>query len=138
MQDALCNNVINLLTNMPASSYEMLMPQEEVEYNSEAVDVIINFLENKLSSSEGTSHETISPVLSVLTEGARTHKIMRKHIRMRVLPPLRDVMKKPEEGNKTRNKLCRLLTGVNTQLRDLVAEFLFVLCKENGSYSLYL
>lgn len=134
MQEALCNNIINLLTNMPASSYEMLMPQEEVEYNSEAIDVIINFLENKLSSNDGNSYEALFPVLTVLTEGAKTHKILRKHIRMRVLPPLREVMSRPEEGNKIRNKLCRLLTGVNVQLRDLVAEFLFVLCKENGRF----
>ncbi|XP_065225602.1 synembryn isoform X2 [Planococcus citri] len=131
VQDKLCSNIINLLTNMPANSYEMLMPQEEDEYNSEAIDVMINFLENRLSSSEGASYENLSPVLQVLTEGSRTHKFLRKHIRMRVLPPLRDVMKKPEEGNKIRNRLCRLLTGTNTHLRDAVAEFLFVLCKEN-------
>lgn len=134
VQDKLCSNIINLLTNMPASSYEMLMPQEEDEYNSEAIDVIINFLENRLSSSEGASYETLSPVLNVLYEGSRTHKFLRKHIRMRVLPPLRDVKKKPEDGNKIRNRLCRLLTGTDTQLRTAVGEFLFVLCKENGTY----
>lgn len=132
MQDLLIKHIVNLLTNMPHSSYEMLMPQEEVEYNGEAVDVIINFLDRQLSNCENMTYENLSPVLIVLTEGSRSHKIMRKYIRSRVLPPLRDVKTKPEEGNKIRNKLCRLLTNTNTSLRDLVAEFLFVLCKENG------
>lgn len=132
MQDTLCSNIINLLTNVPVTSYEMLMPQEDDEYNLEAVDVIMNFLDNKLSNGDAISFETVSPVLTVLTEGARAHRVLRKHVRMRVLPPLKDVKKKPEEGSTLRNKLVRLLTSVNTPLRDLVAEFLFVLCKENG------
>lgn len=132
MEEILCRHIINLLTNMPICSYEMLMPQEEVEYNCEAIDVLIDFLDNKLSSNEGKSFEALSPVLIVLKEGARAHKILRKHIRNRVLPPLRTVKTKPEEGDKLRNKLCRLLTCANTELRDVVAEFLFILCKENG------
>lgn len=133
-QDLLIKHIINLLTNMPHSSYEMLMPQEEVEYNGEAMDVMINFLDRQLSNSEGISFENLSPVLIVLTEGSRSHRVLRKYIRNRVLPPLRDVKTKPEEGDKLRNKLCRLLTSTNTNLRDLVAEFLFVLCKENGEF----
>lgn len=134
LEKELHKHIINLLTNLPVSSYEMLMPQEEVEYNWEAIDVIINFLDYKLSSNEGKSFETLSPVLKVLTEGSQFHKVLRKHVRNRVLPPLRNVKSKPEEGDTLRNKLCRLLTSTNTKLRDAVAEFLFVLCKENGNY----
>ena len=32
-----------------------------------------------------------------------------------------------------RNKLCRLLTSPVTDVKDLVADFLFILCKENVS-----
>lgn len=39
--------------------------------------------------------------------------------------------KRPEEGDTTRNYLCRLLTTPCTQVRDLTADFLFILCKEN-------
>ena len=42
-------------------------------------------------------------------------------------------MKRPEEGTSLKAKLCKLLTSPITKLRDLVAEFLFVLCKENGT-----
>ena len=41
-------------------------------------------------------------------------------------------MNKPEEGSTLRNKLCKLLTTPITNVRDLNAEFLFVLCKEKG------
>jgi hypothetical protein len=40
-------------------------------------------------------------------------------------------MNRPEEGTTLRAKLCKLLTSPITELRDLVAELLFVLCKEN-------
>jgi len=43
-------------------------------------------------------------------------------------------MNRPEEGTTLRAKLCKLLTSPITELRDLVAEFLFILCKENGTY----
>jgi hypothetical protein len=43
-------------------------------------------------------------------------------------------MNRPEEGITLRAKLCKLLTLPLTELRDLVAELLFVLCKENGTY----
>jgi hypothetical protein len=41
-------------------------------------------------------------------------------------------MKRPEEGSTLRNKLCKLLTIPIIEVRDLTAEFLFVLCKEKG------
>ena len=55
-------------------------------------------------------------------------------MRNRVLPPLRDVTRRPELGNSLRNKLCRLMTSPVNQIDVLVAEFLFVLCKENGKF----
>lgn len=138
MEEMLHRQIINLLTNLPISSYEMLMPQEDVEYNWEAIDVIVNFLDNKLSSNEGKSFEALSPVLKVLAEGSQHHKVLRKHVRNRVLPPLRDVKSRPEEGETLRNKLCRLLTSPNTNLRDAVGKFLFILCKENGKICMFL
>nr|XP_033816110.1 synembryn-A-like isoform X2 [Geotrypetes seraphini] len=51
----------------------------------------------------------------------------------RVLPPLRDVKNRPEVGNALRNKLVRLMTHVDMDVKHCAAEFLFVLCKENVS-----
>lgn len=47
-------------------------------------------------------------------------------------------MNRPEEGTTLRAKLCKLLTSPLIELRDLVAELLFILCKENGNSSIYL
>lgn len=49
-----------------------------------------------------------------------------------MLPPLRDVKSRPEVGGALRNKLVRLMTDIDTDVKDCAAEFLFVLCKESG------
>ena len=49
-----------------------------------------------------------------------------------MLPPLRDVRNRPEVGNSLRNKLVRLMTHIDTDVKHCAAEFLFVLCKESG------
>ncbi|KAG2456000.1 RIC8A protein, partial [Polypterus senegalus] len=51
----------------------------------------------------------------------------------RILPPLRDVHTRPEVGSTLRNKLVRLMTHVDTDVKQCAAELLFVLCKENVS-----
>lgn len=53
-------------------------------------------------------------------------------VRAKVLPPLRDVKNRPEVGNTLRNKLVRLMTHTDTDVKDCAAEFLFILCKESG------
>ncbi|KTG35079.1 hypothetical protein cypCar_00029534 [Cyprinus carpio] len=48
-----------------------------------------------------------------------------------ILPPLRDASTKPEEGSTMRNRLVRLMTHLDTELKHCAADLLFVLCKEN-------
>lgn len=76
--------------------------------------------------------ELLSPILMALIKSVRCNGIQRRYIRSVILPPLRDVKSRPEVGNELRNQLCRLLSSLATQLRDLSAELLFVICKENG------
>ena len=104
--------------------------------NMEALAVLADFLDMKLTLAEQNvrlQQELVSPILSVLVECVRTHRLMRKFLRQHVLPPLTDVHTRPEEGTTLRNKLCRLLTTPVTQVSSLVANFLFILCKENGN-----
>ena len=75
----------------------------------------------------------MAPILKVLSMLAATDRRIRKFLRQRILPPLRDVSKRPEVGNCIKNKLCRLLTAPDTTVGSMVAEFLFVLCKEKVS-----
>ena len=76
--------------------------------------------------------ESIVPVLKVLCNLASGHRLVRNYFKAIVLPPLRDVNQRPEVGNTIRSRLCRLLTCPESQVSNMVAEFLFILCKENG------
>ena len=142
----LLNHTVNLFNNIPAKCFEeLLVPIPEIgvldnpkyEYedkNVEAIAVLVEFLEKKLDTKYDKSvtlYESLSPILSCMCEMAKTHSIIRKYLRLQILPPLKDVMQRPEEGTTLRNKLVKLMTSPNTQIKDLVAEFLFILCKEN-------
>lgn len=61
------------------------------------------------------------------------YRAIRKYLRLHILPPLKETEKRPEETNTLRGHLCKFLTSPITQLRDLAAELLFVLCKCNVS-----
>lgn len=69
----------------------------------------------------------------MLLKAVKNDGSVRKYLRKKILPPLRDVHNRPEEGDTIRNSLCRLLTSVITDVRDLTADLLFIMCKENGN-----
>lgn len=156
------SHTVNLLTSVPFKCYsEMTTPAtddlpKEFEYNGrsmEAVEILLEFLNDKLTlevsllprewyllyakyavgfqKSKG-KQELLSPILTVLLNLVKNQRLVRKFLRYRILPPLRDVWTRPEEGDSLRAKLCRLLTSTSTTVKDLTAEFLFTLCKENG------
>lgn len=133
------SHTINLLGNLPLPCLDvLLMPKVQpnsIEYmgvNMDAVNMLLEFMERRVDRGHKLK-ETLIPSLNLLTESARIHRETRKFLRSRVLPPLRDVMNKPEVGNTLRNKLVRLMTHVDTDVKDCAAEFLFVLCKESVS-----
>ncbi|ESO95427.1 hypothetical protein LOTGIDRAFT_117074, partial [Lottia gigantea] len=147
-QEDLHSHTINLLINIPVDFYEELltplneievrgMENKEVEYdgkNMEAIIVLLNFLDNRLDrvGPAKSLKESLTPILHCLCEACRNIRPIRKFCRAKVLPPLReDVKRLPEEGNSLRNRLCKLLTSPVTEVKDLAAHFLFVLCKEN-------
>ncbi|KAK2841791.1 hypothetical protein Q5P01_011991 [Channa striata] len=132
-------HTVNLLGNLPLPCLDvLLMPQVQqgsTEYmgvNMDAVDMLLEFMEKRLD--QGCKlKETLLPSLNLLTESVRIHRETRKYLRSKVLPPLRDVKNRPETGSALRNKLVRLMTHIDTDVKDCAAEFLFVLCKENVS-----
>jgi Guanine nucleotide exchange factor synembryn len=145
----LLSNIINMLTSVPTACYKELitpvLPGVDVagsvesgrifeNYNMQVIDMLLEFLHKRLDSpaQEKTSlNESLSPILSVMVKCVRCCGTLRRYVRSVVLPPLRDVSKKPEEGTELRNYLCRLLTNPDTQLSGLSADLLFVMCKEN-------
>ncbi|KAG7305225.1 hypothetical protein JYU34_009264 [Plutella xylostella] len=136
------SNVANLLTSVPPSYYPFLTPElsegERAQYmyegrSMDALQSLVNLLQSRLTVTTNTTnqHENLSPILTVMIKGSRGCRAQRKYLRQVVLPPLRDVSLPPERGTALRNQLCRLLTTPVMSVRDLVAEFLFILCKEN-------
>ncbi|XP_074534726.1 chaperone Ric-8A [Halichoeres trimaculatus] len=131
------SHTVNLLGNLPLPCLDvLLMPkvqQGSIEYmgvNMDAVNMLLEFMEKRLERGHKL-RETLLPSLNLLTESARIHRETRKFLRSKVLPPLRDVMNRPEVGDALRNKLVRLMTNIDTDVKDCAAEFLFVLCKES-------
>ncbi|XP_037870766.1 synembryn [Bombyx mori] len=139
----LMNNIVNLLTSIHTLFYmsltEEIGDKQKPDHIYEGRDmtslvILLQFLKHQLTASDERQnlYEKLSPILTVLNKCARV-RVQRKFLRKAVLPHLRDVSKPPEQGDELRNHLCRLLTTPVTSVRDLVAEFLFVLCKEKVS-----
>lgn len=135
------SHIINLFTVIPSNCFAPIIPQyneKSISNNYEnnidmtAIEKILLFLDKQLDSVDN-SQENISPVIVALLKLSKSQRAVRKFSRKKVLPPLRSVIKRPEDGTTLRAKLCRSLTTPLTEIRDLVAEFLFVLCKENGN-----
>lgn len=148
-REELISHTVNLLTNMPPTCYdELLTPlnegdlgdleNKEIEcegQNMEAIVALMEFLEIRLDKVEEKQirslKESLTPILSCFCESSRNNRVIRKFLRSKILPPLRDVVHRPEEGCTMRNKLCRLMTSPVTDVKDMVADFLFILCKES-------
>ncbi|XP_075998502.1 chaperone Ric-8B [Genypterus blacodes] len=131
------SHAINLLNNLPVSCLDVLIEvpvqggQEQYGgKNMDAVQGLLDFMEKRID--KGSNYkEGLTPVLSLLTEGSRHHREIRRYIKAQVLPPLTDVKIRPEVGTAVRNKLVRLMTHVDMGVKQTAAEFLFVLCKES-------
>ncbi|KAG7217402.1 hypothetical protein INR49_021569 [Caranx melampygus] len=131
------SHAVNLLNNLPASCLDVLIDvpvQGGLEKyggkNMDAVQMLLDFMEKRID--KGSNYkEGLTPVLSLLTEGSRHHREIRRYIKAQVLPPLTDVKIRPEIGTTIRNKLVRLMTHVDMGVKQTAAEFLFVLCKES-------
>ncbi|XP_049825743.1 synembryn [Aethina tumida] len=141
---ALQNDIINLLTNVPRKSYEGLLlpvtskdnlPNNLVyeDTNCTAIYELLLLLKAKLNKEPSVSsqHLILSPLITVLLKMAGSSRTLRKYLKGQILPPLKDVRTRPEQGDELRNHLCRLLTTPITEVRDCVSEFIFVLCKKN-------
>ncbi|ALC49091.1 ric8a, partial [Drosophila busckii] len=137
-------HAINLLTNINSSCLvELLIKCNPVDAsddvncfeqrNVRCLQLLLDYLRQGLAQQqlEASSPELLSPVLTVLVKCARSNRIMRHYLRKQILPPLKDVSQRPELGTELRNHLCRFLTLPAMILRDLAAELIFVLCKEN-------
>ncbi|KAK1167113.1 synembryn-B-like [Acipenser oxyrinchus oxyrinchus] len=135
--EELHSHAINLLSNIPVLCLGVMISVQSQggieEYsgkNMDVIQVLLDFMVKRIDKGSNFK-EGLTPVFSLMTESARHHRDIRKYIKAQVLPPLKDVKNRPEVGTTVRNKLVRLMTHVDTGVKQSAAEFLFVLCKES-------
>ncbi|TGZ65625.1 hypothetical protein CRM22_005787 [Opisthorchis felineus] len=133
--------LVNFLNVMPRRSFKLLISMKDRAAVQEmtSIQVLLDFLDTELVPMSAPCYtpqpgleETLCPVLNALTRAAQGNRDIRKYCRAKVLPHLRaEVRNLPEEGATMRNRLCKLLTNPSHGVSELVALFLFVLCKED-------
>ncbi|XP_057681453.1 synembryn-A isoform X1 [Corythoichthys intestinalis] len=135
--DELQGHTVNLLSALPLQCLDVLLmvplePDSEQCHgvNMACVHNLLLFMERRLESGDRVK-EKLTPILNLLTESCRAHKETRHYIREYILPPLRDVSQRPEEGCTVKSRLIRLMTHLDTDLKHCAADLIFVLCKEN-------
>ena len=149
---AIARNVTNLLTNFPPGECtEPLMQSinkdtiedsnsKEIEYDRKCMNgprEILDFLIETLVEFESgrskvtTLRESFAPVFFVLHNLSYGHRHIREYYRSVVLPPLRVLNVRQEEGDVIRSRICHLLTRHECSVSHFAAEFLFILCKED-------
>ncbi|KAM6897773.1 chaperone Ric-8A [Xenentodon cancila] len=130
-------HTVNLLTALPLQCLDVLLTvplepdsKQSLGVNMDCVHTLLMFMENRLESGDRIK-EKLTPILNLLTESCRAHRETRIYIRKHILPPLRDVSQRPEEGTTVKSRLIRLMTHLDTDLKHCAADLIFVLCKEN-------
>uniref|UniRef100_A0A8C7MQY6 Synembryn n=1 Tax=Oncorhynchus kisutch TaxID=8019 RepID=A0A8C7MQY6_ONCKI len=132
-------HTVNVLSALPLQCLDVLLSvrltegsQEWEGVNMDTVHTLLTFMERRLDRGQKLK-EKLTPVLNLLTESCRAHRETRHYLRQQILPPLRDVALRPEQGATVRGRLVRLMTHMDTDIKHCAAELLFVLCKENVS-----
>uniref|UniRef100_A0A8B9KLF4 Synembryn n=1 Tax=Astyanax mexicanus TaxID=7994 RepID=A0A8B9KLF4_ASTMX len=135
--EELQGHTVNLLSALPLQCLDVLLSvrlfngsKESGGVNMDCVHSLLMFMDKRLNRGQKLK-EKLTPVLNFLTESCRAHRETRRYLKQQILPPLREVELRPEQGDTIRNKLVRLMTHVDTDLKHCAAELLFVLCKEN-------
>ncbi|XP_016343266.1 synembryn-A-like isoform X2 [Sinocyclocheilus anshuiensis] len=138
-KDELQGHTVNVLSALPLQCLDVLLSvrlsegsKESGGVNMDCVHTLLLFMEKRLDRGHKLK-EKLAPVLNLLTDSSKAHRETRHCLRQQILPPLRDVEMRPEQGNTLRGKLVRLMTHVDTDIKHCAAELLFVLCKENVS-----
>jgi len=143
-RETLVRDCIHLLTNFPIGAMSGVLAKldstfipdaesREVTHLKTVVNVpkvIFDYLMDAVQAKK-PGVESASPVLKVACMLSAGYPDVRKYYRSLALPPITDVKVRPEEGDSPKAVLCRLLTSSDSTLSVMVAEFLFILCKES-------
>ncbi|KAM7386252.1 hypothetical protein PAMA_009066 [Pampus argenteus] len=130
-------HTVNVLSALPLTCLDVLLSVHVDKashkwegVNMDCVHTLLLFMDRRLNRTQKLK-EKLTPILNLLTESSRAHRETRHYLRQKILPPLRDVAIRPEHDTTLRGQLVRLMTHVDTDVKNCAAELLFVLCKEN-------
>ncbi|XP_076608407.1 chaperone Ric-8A [Chaetodon auriga] len=139
MLEELQGHTVNILSALPLTCLDVLLSVHVDQashkwegVNMDCVHSLLLFMDRRLNRGQKLK-EKLTPVLNLLTESSRVHRVTRHYLRQQILPPLRDVAIRPEQDTSLRGQLVCLMTHVDTDVKHCAAELLFVLCKENVS-----
>ncbi|KAI6656800.1 Synembryn [Oopsacas minuta] len=102
--------------------------------NLSIIKLLVDRLDEELLCNEDKCDQmtltkiTLLPTLRTLSRG---NSVIRHYVRKRVLPPLKKVTSRPEDGKDMKGRIVKLMIHSDYSLAYSTADFLFVLCKEN-------
>ncbi|XP_065912094.1 synembryn-A-like [Dysidea avara] len=111
------------------SLYSQTLDKIYNDHNVAVIVALLNFLYMKLTVEEMSSH--LMPVVAVLRITAAGNRNIRKFLRQEILPPIGKVAARPDIGSSLKSRLVKLMTGTAGGVETIVADLLYILCKEN-------
>eukprot|EP00123_Amoebidium_parasiticum_P009760 comp19694_c0_seq1/m.23395 comp19694_c0_seq1/g.23395 ORF comp19694_c0_seq1/g.23395 comp19694_c0_seq1/m.23395 type:complete len:564 (-) comp19694_c0_seq1:679-2370(-) len=134
MDAPLVTHAVNLLFNTPATGEKYLIPVNNRGKKEWAVIVaILKYMDTCAKDSQDSDklRGQLSAILTALRSFARNDRDLRQYMFEKILPKRADYSRRPEQENSYRGHLVSLMTSHLSYVKDIVADFLFVLCKEN-------
>ncbi|XP_047140562.1 synembryn-A isoform X2 [Hydra vulgaris] len=138
----LLSHSVHLLVNMPQQSLchlyysatKKTAPEKVFcKYNMEVIFVLLNTLDSRIQlKNYKTMCDKSLPIFTAFCYICRINPIIRKYLKKLVLPPLKVSDIRPEQNKDLRGRIVALMTTFNVPLKNMAADFLFVLCKENN------
>lgn len=122
--DGVFVDTVHLLTNLPHGIYNL--------FTEEISDKMLHFLNSRLSICNNCDiRENLLPILTCCVTMCRSNRKIRYHWKDKILPKNTNYATRPELNDSIRGNLVRLMTSVDTEIKEATALLIFILCKEN-------
>eukprot|EP01134_Creolimax_fragrantissima_P004357 CFRG4357T1 len=118
-----CISAFSILYNTP-KGLEMDFLASPTDTHT--LDMLVEYIH---IAARTNKHHELLPMLTVTYMYTYQVSHIRKYLRTAILPRRTDYSKRPEEEDSVRGSLVKLMTSHQMDVKDLVADVLFVLCK---------
>jgi len=144
--DELLTHIAHMFVNIPKERMLTLITKTEIEnqckekestdtiaeWDMRFIDKLLDILVTRMQIKDYTNmKEKTIAVITAFCYICRICPTIRKYLRSKILPAYVPSDKRPEENDDVRGMIVRLMTTVDISLKNMAADFLFVLCKEN-------